>query len=176
MDKQIVVLDFDGTICDLQVDWKALKEKFFAAFETELGKEKKGLMESILLLRKQRPELSGTIIEMVRAFEMKDGEIRYENINRNLLDEHTEFYIISNNLRETIEQFLKRENLEKNCRGIIALNPDLMPKPDPHAFLKLTELTGITNPSDYLYIGDADSDAVFAKKVGMKFKNVNQPN
>lgn len=166
-----LVFDFDGTIADLQVDWAALREAVYGAFNARYGFNSKRLPHMIEAIFRAGGRDRETLVEMVQRHEQPGGEARYQPIEGmvTLLRTLPEFYIVSNNVHSTVSQVLAQLGLLTTCRLIVGMNDVAMIKPSPHPFDLLSAATGDRDGKHYLYSGDSPTDEAFAANAGMDF-------
>lgn len=77
------------------------------------------------------------------------------------------FYIWSNNQRQTIERILSQYNLEKYFETIAAGSDVQLFKPDIEGFYRIYEKGN--NKKDYLMIGDSHNDKIAADNAGIDY-------
>lgn len=162
------IFDFDGTIVDLYVDWKNLKEEVNSICNSYRIDTNQKLNIKIDLLKTKID-----ILDIVKKFEQIDGKVSYIPITRtlefiNILDE---FYVVSNNLSSTIRQVLNELNLSNKCKKIIAIDNVQKSKPSSDSWLQLKEFLKYGNS---IYIGDRVTDKEFAETCNMKYKYVEE--
>lgn len=162
------IFDFDGTIVDLYVDWKNLKEEVNSICNSYRIDTNQKLNIKIDLLKTKID-----ILDIVKKFEQIDGKVSYIPITRtlefiNILDE---FYVVSNNLSSTVRQVLNELNLSNKCKKIIAIDNVKKSKPSSDSWLQLKEFLKHGNS---IYIGDRVTDKEFAETCNMKYKYVEE--
>lgn len=162
------IFDFDGTIVDLHVNWKDLKEevnKLCKQFAIETNQK---LNLKIDLLKEKT-----NVLDIVKRFEEVDGKVSHTTISKTLelINSLDEFYVVSNNLNNTVEQVLEELNLLNKCKKIVAIDDVEKSKPSNESFLKIKESLKYEHS---LYIGDRNTDKHFAENCNMKFKHVEE--
>jgi phosphoglycolate phosphatase-like HAD superfamily hydrolase len=166
-----IILDFDGTICNLIVDWAALKAKVYKTFQHSYDFKSEKLLEMVKLVY-NNIEDKNKLIEIIRSFEQPSGRALYNQVNLKLLNQCSEFAIISNNLTDTVIMVLEEQSLLSRCRAVIGIDKVKKPKPSIAPFDQLQYLWGGIKTSDCLYIGDSETDRLFALNCNIKFLNV----
>lgn len=167
-----ILLDFDGTIVNLEVDWKKLKNVLFETYHLKHGIKDSRLMKIIPRLFENASDRTETL-KLIEQFEQPNNLPTYKLIKSNLLNIIGNFYIISNNLSSTISKVLKDLELTDRCMGISGIDNVIMPKPDKTAFDNTFDLVKDKNLKNYVYIGDSDIDFKFANNLGIDFININ---
>ncbi len=170
-----VILDFDGTICDLNVDWAGLKSVIYQQFAKRYNWDKPlKLMEMInIIYQKNNPSDKVLLLSEIRKFEMDGNAVSYTNVNINLLDSVEDFYIISNNLNETINIALRQMQVANKCKAVIGIDDVIKSKPNINPFNILCSLTGSYRKESYIMIGDTETDQLFAEGANIDFKHIN---
>lgn len=162
------IFDFDGTIVDLHVDWKNLKEEVNAICSSHGIDTVQKLNVKIDLLKEKT-----NVLDIVKRFEQVDEKLSYSPISRtlDLINSLDEFYVVSNNLSSTVKQVLHELNLLNKCKKIIGIDDVEKSKPSDESFLRLKEFL---NYETSLYLGDRDTDKEFAENSNIKFKHVEE--
>lgn len=158
------IFDFDGTIVDLHVNWKDLKEevnKLCKQFAIETNQK---LNLKIDLLKEKT-----NVLDIVKRFEEVDGKVSYTSISKimDFIEKLDEFYIVSNNLNSTIQKVLSELDLSNKCKKIIAIDDVKKSKPLKESYLVLKEFLTYEGS---IYIGDRETDKEFAQNCKIKFK------
>lgn len=159
------IFDFDGTIVNLEVDWKSLKEEVNILCEKHSIDTKQKLNIKIDLLKGYEENLYNTI----KKYEQKSDKFKY-SINQKIVDmlkSEKSFYIVSNNLHSTVETVLNELGLSNKCKKIIGVDDLKSSKPNIEAYDKLDSFLKVGSS---LYIGDRDTDKEFAFNCNIDFK------
>jgi len=180
--KKLIILDFDGVIAKLPVDWPSCREEFKIFLKKELGLEinenkRVDEMESILVEKFGQSTLTKSF-EIRKKFEFID--FSKTKINQELLTYLTDLKkqgiivtILSNNLHKTIEEILKLNNLNDLFDIIIGIDDSLNPKPSPKGARIILDRFNLA-PKDCLFVGDSPSvDGETAKNLAMDYVNLN---
>lgn len=170
-----VVLDFDGTICKLNVDWSALKAEivqrfsgnysFTAPFKLIDGIE--AIYKSGIVSDKEE------LLSIIKEYEQPRGDVHLSDFNEELIHCIETFYVISNNLHSTVELALQKLKISSRCASIIGLDDTDRPKPWINPFNLLQAITHDANTKNYVFIGDSETDKTFARNAGITYIHVN---
>lgn len=167
------IFDFDGTICNLDVDWIALKTEVYNRFCTRLHLKSRKLIDMVSLIYSV-PQYKLELIDLIKFSEQPNGKIFYRNVNYQLIDKFQKFYIISNNHSETIEMVLHQIGVLHKCKCILGIDRVSQPKPSVNPFVRLQELCDDIVADNTIYIGDSDVDRLFSLNCGLKFIHVRE--
>ena len=163
-----LVVDFDGTIAKLIVDWPAFKSEAFSMCKN-LDMEFTKFSECINFLNQRN-----LYYDLAFRYECPEGNPTIDLVNRKLVEKIKDenlFYIISNNLTETIRLSLLTIGLNCEPEHILGIDKFKIPKPNSAAGIMLSEEFSV-DPLEVLYIGDRNSDFEFSENYGCKFINV----
>jgi hypothetical protein len=161
---KLLISDFDGTLCDLKVNWDLLKKNLKIEFIDDVWKEEKLIQES-KINQITKAEISG--IEKI-------NKLIYQpwNICKN-------WSILSSNSEQAISQFINI--CDKSILDFV--KPDLIvgretisgPKKNWDNFRfgvnKITSEFKI-NIKDCIYIGNEDYEKTFANLLGIKYFDI----
>jgi phosphoglycolate phosphatase len=175
----LLVLDLDNTLCKLQVDWGAVKERLeqlAAAAGVDVGDV--GIWP--LMEAAQQPgreALLDDMEELVTAAELEGAsgcphnEALVEWIER----EHggQRFSVLSLNSRAAVERALGDNGLTELVSHIVGREDVRRIKPDPEGMLILAERNGV-EPGGMLLVGDKDGDRECAEGAGARFLHVEE--
>ncbi len=163
-----IVLDFDGTIVNLNVDWVTLKNKLYKRFNCKYNFKSKSIFDMISKISDE--DVNDTLMT-IKKFESISVNQNFEVIPQIFLQlkKLKSFYIISNNHSETINSILKKLNFPIDKNRIIGVDTFFSLKPNIKNFNKLLELNSDYRLKNYVYIGDKESDKIFAKKAKIDF-------
>ncbi|MBU4472532.1 MAG: HAD family hydrolase [Candidatus Omnitrophica bacterium] len=169
---KLLVFDFDGTIVNLNCDWKGLKEELTSLclneYKLKIGFSclNKGLMQ---IMRKLSPQERKRIYRIIERYELEG----VENISpiQPVIDfikknNHKAKAILSSNTRKAIIAGLKSLKL-KSCFGLIVGRKEVKnQKPHPEGFYRIMDYFKL-QPYEAVFIGDGDIDFVLGRKVGV---------
>lgn len=163
-----VGFDFDGTLARLSVDWEALRSALQARFpDAGAGGGVQALCNRLTKSRGRQVRVE--LAAIIRDYEQPGGQARVEPIAAAVATARSVggFFVVSSNLRSTVEQGLAIAGLAESCRGIVGFDDVAFSKPDPDAFAVLTARHGVAGRG--VYSGDLPSDAAFASACGLDF-------
>ena len=179
--KSVIILDLDGTLGKLNVDWANSRGKFKEYALSEFGVEfKDGMrideMESFLLneFGNQNFEkifcnrrmleangISGSSLNMDLAKKMKYWK-----------DHGTKIAICSNNLTETVCDFLSFYDLTKFVDIYVGVNSNTPPKPDTKGLEQILSHVKIS-AENAIFIGDnMGTDGEVAKRMNIEYMHI----
>lgn len=159
------IFDFDGTIVDLEVNWKSLKKELNSYCKTKSINLNLSTNKKIQLLKLRNKK----ILSLIKKYEQPNNKIYYRPKKKTLelISQIHTFYVVSNNLTSTIKTVLTELKLKKKCKFILGLDNSLTPKPDAISLKKKMKLL---KRGKSIYIGDKIVDRKFAKNAGIDFK------
>jgi HAD superfamily hydrolase (TIGR01549 family) len=179
MKNRVYIYDFDGTICDLIIDWTEwhkglgnIYREFVPDFDLDLKGQKVHDFQNIYIkqfgeiLRKKIADYNAEYeSRMITDYHPHTGIIE---VITNMSD--TKKYLWTANSKKTIEKYLPLLGLEHAFSKLITRDDVTYIKPDPQGF----DLISIENPSetDYLFIGDSPHDEQAAKSAKINFRYV----
>jgi HAD superfamily hydrolase (TIGR01549 family) len=169
-----IILDYDGTISRIPVDWKKVRSEFLSfahnkfnyRFDDSLRLDE---MEHILLSKKS---LNPKTIFQIR----KDAENMHigKHINNEILIEYIQkndnyFFIVSNNLHDTILRNINELGILHKFKKIIGCDTYYSSKPSILSWHKLANEFNLQT-SNTLVVGDSpQTDGLYAKKIGLPY-------
>lgn len=177
-----VILDFDGTLAELNLDFSAMKERILNLIE-EHGIARDSLREGYILeiidevtsvlLKKDRPlaELFAEKAQkMLREKELEAAsESRLlpgvESMLRKLRSAGVKVGIITRNCDGAVRRIYA--HIESLCDAFLSRDSVERVKPDPHHLATLLERLGVT-VKGAIMVGDHPMDILAGKRVGMR--------
>jgi HAD superfamily hydrolase (TIGR01549 family) len=160
-----IIFDLDGTLVDLKVDWKSLKNKLGNTFQ----KEFQYLHEEIGKLETQEKEKAFQIIRKYELENLEKWKINTFFINWIIQNSDKKIVcVLSNNTKSTIEKFLFKTNLTSHISKHITLDDVNKAKPDDEGFDKIRNYFNL-ELNEIILIGDSKHDEIIAKKNKIKF-------
>lgn len=169
---RLVVLDLDGTLIRLAVDWGALRARLVAlAREHGLRFEGVGVLGLLAAARSSGPPACAEEMERVaRAAEVAGAERGPGNeALRAWLDSlpaDTALAVLSLNSRDAAERALERLGLRGRVGPVVGREDVTRHKPDPEGLIRIMSGHG-AEPHETLMIGDSPGDHGCARAAGV---------
>lgn len=164
-----IIVDFDGTMVDLFVNWHDLKEEFSNEYHLRQGLS----LEDILLQIKKNHGLSALqkAFLKVERYEMMFPErcVFHATLLQRIRRWHEKgikLSIFSNNMFKTIDYFLAKEKLTSIFDPIISKERVTRLKPDPEG-LQMILSSWRLNQEKVLYVGDSSYDQIVGDACGV---------
>ncbi len=177
-----IVLDFDGTLAVLNIDFSSMREKLlelmgrFGVSEGEI--KERYILEMIgevyEILSKERPshalefyQNAHKILHDIEIRSAEDGRLLYGALEtlRKLRANGLKIGIVTRNCEEAVRKVFP--DIDKYCDIFISRDRIMNVKPHPDHLLSVTKALGIL-PKEAFMIGDHPIDIQVGKKVGMK--------
>lgn len=182
-----VIFDFDGTIVDLDIDWKSAKEvllEFLKNFDynlfLSLDKKKIGGAEKINIFLEKYGEVfkksisnltTGIEKKFLKSWKEKEGVVK--NIKK-LKKSGIKLFIWTLNTKPTVNKALKVLNINNDVfTSIISFESGVYVKPNIVCLTKTLREFNIKNP---IYIGDSYYDVIASKKAKIKYLDFRKMN
>jgi len=177
-----VILDFDGTLAELNMDFSAMKEKILNLIE-EHGIARDSLREkylleiideaSSILLRRERPsaeQFRGKAHKMLRERELEAAsESRLlpgvESMLRELRIAGVKVGIITRNCDGAVRKICP--HIESLCDAFLSRDSVERVKPNPYHVATLLDILGVSG-KDAVMVGDHPMDILVGKRVGAR--------
>lgn len=176
--KNVIIFDLDGTIVDLNVNWRELKqllsERYSEIYNTSCNFNSISGGLSYIVSKDDKEELI-TFFKIIRKFETK-------NIDKNTPIEETIYFInhleefsinknvklaiFSLNTRKTIKKSLKRENILDKFDFIVGREDVRRWKPEPEGLIIIKNYFRVDN-EEMIYIGDMKKDLLTGKNANV---------
>jgi len=149
--KTLAIFDFDGTIANLQIDWKKLKKTIGSI--VGLKKEHTSFATQIASIRKNNLKL---YIQKIKPIIKKYEKEGIQNVTFNpkivkLINKYPKTAILSNNYKETILTALSKVSLNIMPDIIIGFDDVSNPKPSPDGILEIIRLMKVNKNNVILY-------------------------
>lgn len=181
--KQLIILDLDGTILDLKVNWPLLRSKLnqlVAKYELPNDTFNEGLDKGIEKVEHILNEAKLKIFfELIEEYETQHIEDAKENIklleifDQDLLKKN--IAVFSLNMRKTVLSALNLPKvsryLSKEDIFIVAKEDVRLGKPNPEGLFKVLSHFNI-HKDDSIFIGNSDSDFIAGKLAGIETLDV----
>lgn len=173
-DKDLLVLDYDGTLAYLDVDWAAVRSDlsetaagfgFRSAFRPLWGEIGRCAME--------KPESLASLFEVLRGHESRGVESQrprrevVDAVSAMVVEDSPQLAVFSTNLHETVARGLTRLGLS-SIGSIVGADDVNYWKPDPDGLYRLLAASGVSREKA-LFAGDSERDAQAAQRAGVEF-------
>ena len=172
--KKILIWDFDGTIVNLKVDWKSMKNTLISEIFNPRFPLFYRMMPISFLIRRIDSDKRDVYLNIIKRFE-KNANYR---INEHALKVikfyrlHKKMYILSDNLNSTIKTIFKNLGISEYFSDIIGKEDVYMPKPSNEGLLSLLNKNNIRDKDKVVVIGDSWKDNIVAYRCGIDFFHV----
>jgi len=178
--KKHIIFDFDETLCTLLIDWSNWEkdlQKLFSSYDLNAGDSDFEYAKMInLCIERYGDEARDKILEINYRNE-KNYFSGYDlsPITMDLLEiskENADLYLWTSNDKRTIVPILKELDMEKFFKKIVTRNDVKYVKPSADGF---SLIYNENNPkSQYMLIGDSESDSGAANESGIDFLNIKE--
>lgn len=182
-EKKFIILDFDGTIVDLNVNWQSVKDKIsklFSPYNIILEKEKplfdriKSAAKKAGLYKKEKKAESVFYRKCLKIIEKEELSAIQKakpvtgakDFLRWLYDERWQFAVLSNNNSTVIKKVFKKLSLSAP-KIILGFDDVENQKPDIEGIKKIMEETK-KGANECLLIGDSLADVEIGRTAGVK--------
>ena len=169
--KKNIVWDFDGTIANLEVDWKSLKKEIYKTSDIISFFRLLPLNLSIKLLNLEKRE---KVIMIIKKYEIESSYSPIDNVIKFIEHNKTKFshFLLTDNTKDSVIKILNELNLLNYFIDIIAKEDVKKYKPSNEGlkilFLKHKSL----NKDNTIVIGDSWKDHFLSIRSGIGFLNV----
>ncbi len=172
MKYDLVIFDFDGTIVDLKVDWKKLKEEI-KQFLLKQGYDLPHEIRINEVLNRYKNEREKILKKIKKAEMSAANKTHIENnvatILKRLHSKGLKMAIFSKNFEDTIKIVLKKSDII-DCFDIIVgretlMDNDLRGKPHPDGIFYIIKNVGPSK--NCIFVGNDTDDIKAAKKSGI---------
>jgi len=177
-EKKVIIFDLDGTIVNLTVDWRALKDNLVKKYR-EIYKEQCDFERVSRCLEKIVEKNDENILEnffgVIRYYELeniRDTQLIEEIIffikNKDFfgVKNDVKFAILSLNVRDTIIQALELANISDKIELIIGREDVRKWKPAPEGLIKIQNHFKIKK-EEMVYFGDLENDLLTGENAGI---------
>lgn len=158
---KVIIFDFDGTLVDLNVDWKRLKQELKTRFNFKLP--------IYTGLSNLSPNSRIKALELMSKYELENkNSYQYHELPIKFIKTNKKFKIalVSNNTKKTIHIILSELKLTECFSSIISLDDITYGKPYPEG-LELTLKNLKTKNQESCFLGDKESDKIAGIKAGI---------
>ena len=157
----MIITDFDGTVCRLEIDWSAVRRRAGVARIGELWeREDPASWDTVTAAEVDAATIAPPISAVLE-----------------MLTESQGFAVLSNNSADAVAAFLNRYPIiAARCRLVIGREELQGPKEDAERFARayarcLAALGAATDDVDYL--GDQDYELALAARCGARVRRIN---
>ena len=162
-----IIFDFDGTIVNLHIDWRGLKNTLARMFNLDfhlLNEDLKKLNEDELMVAFKIIEK----YEGIAKYEVNSKLVRY------ICENNKKYAIFSDNMMLTISKILTKLGIKNKFELIVSKDSVSNFKPNEEGIIKILNHFDINNSKkrEVIYVGDDKKDEIVAKKVNIKFFNI----
>lgn len=170
-----VIFDLDGTLIDLGIDWKILKQELgkYCYSKKNLNIEFTPLDQKLFKIKKLfGKQFYSELLNIVSNFEMNETKYKF---NKKLLDYvnsiiHPKIAIYSMNTKKCIDNIV-RKYFQKKPDIIISKDNCIEPKPTGKDIINILYNLNITK-KECLFIGDSESDYLCGQKAKIDFLSI----
>ncbi|MGB5920020.1 HAD-IA family hydrolase [Arcobacter sp.] len=161
------IFDFDGTIVNLNANWPLLKKDINGLCGKYNININQKLNIKIDLLKEKVNAIE--LFDIIKEYEQNNSEIDFTPINNtlNFIDKLDYLFIISNNLSSTVKKTLNKLGITKKSIIIIGIDNVQNSKPNIESYNKLKPFL---KEGSSIYIGDKETDFLFANNCQINFK------
>lgn len=168
-DIKLIIFDLDGTIAQLDIDWKRLKKQLVEKFGPDFEYIDRGIEKANRKIQKE-------VYKMIEFYELENTANLIPN--RKIVKiiqglKNKRLAIFSTNMRKTVKVVLERIGLKDLFSLIIAKEDVLKHKPYPEGLLRILDLTKV-NRKKAIYIGDLNKDFEVGRRAGIETWSVEQ--
>ncbi len=175
--KKVIVLDFDGTLINLEIDWLNLKNSFFSEYKILGGKKHKSLKEAINAYKSDTNSKTKTLDKLLATLEL-NNLIKY-SANKNLIDFITKnpskmYVIYSSNSKPLITKILSEIKLLNYFDLIVSLESVRKLKPNVDGMAIIRSHYTDFQDGDFIMIGNSQDDEQVSSNSRMDYLKVKQ--
>lgn len=169
-----VVFDLDGTLVELQVDWRAVHGEIEERFGDRLEKPVTEHDGNELFEVAAAQGIYDDLVALIEGHERDGAEAATALPGLEVIDElPTPVGICTANAADAAERALERFGVRGKVDAIVARETVRPGKPDPAPLLECLRRLGV-EPGNAVFIGDQPGDAEAAVGAGTSFLHVNQ--
>jgi len=176
--RKAIIFDLDGTIVNLNVNWKKLKnilsDRFNNLYGTKYDFQRITDCLDKVLEKGNQMELT-KFLNIIEEYELQNID-RNENIEETLffinnlkvfkVQDGTKLAVFSLNMKKTIINSLKNAKIYDKFDYIVSREDVQRWKPHPDGLIKIQKQSKL-NSEDLLYFGDSESDINAGKNAGV---------
>ncbi|KFM22224.1 Pyrophosphatase PpaX protein [Marine Group I thaumarchaeote SCGC AAA799-B03] len=157
---ELIIFDLDGTLIDLNVNWRDLKtilQNKFNSFELPLvkGISKLTLNEKYLALK------------IISKFELENKHHVYTNRIQYIKKlNNVKLGLVTNNTKNTTKSVLSLLNIYEKFSGIVTLDDVQTGKPEPEGLNYILKKLNVSK-TNTIFLGDKDTDMTAGTLAGI---------
>lgn len=165
-----IVYDLDGTLTRLRVDWDAVRADVAAKLRARgIDVEDASLWD--LFERAQREPFDRIVEETISEYE-REGARRSDRLPlADELPQDVPVGVCSLNCEAACRIALEMHGLDRYVQTIVGRDTVPTYKPDPEPLLRTAQSLAVS-PTETLFIGDSERDAITAERAGVSFEYV----
>lgn len=173
INESVIIIDFDGTLIVLEVEWDSLRKDLKDICEKELNINEsfQNIDESLFKIKKRFGDrYFDRLLERITFYEIQGykGKKVHQVINfLDSLSKDKKLAIFSSNCRKTIERVIPDLGLKIDY--IVAKEDVSNPKPSGEGIKKILKHFNV-KPVDAIFIGDSKNDILAGKDAEIKTK------
>lgn len=167
-----IIFDLDGTLVELGVDWKKLKEELakYCYLKKNINIEFVPLDQKLLIVRDLFGEQFYTeLLDIVSGFEMREENYKFNQILIDYINsnsgKHRKFAIYSMNTKKCINNIIKKYFQERPDIIISKDNCSEL-KPTQKDILRIIEKWGFKK-REIMFLGNSENDLISGKMAGV---------
>jgi phosphoglycolate phosphatase-like HAD superfamily hydrolase len=172
---KLLIVDFDGTLVDLRIDWSSLKREFRKIFQNMIGaplkaKKLKNMFNEIK--KKGTKKVYQKIIKKIEDYELRDENYRINSKLVSLINRYNSYNIViySMNTRRCINNFISKYKLRRP-RMIVSRENAIESKPSGKDINFILNKLNI-NKNSALMIGNSKDDEDSASLSKIRYFNI----
>lgn len=167
---EAIVYDLDGTLTRLRVDWDAVRVDVAGKLRARgIEVEDASLWD---LFEQAQQEPSGRVVEETISEYEREGARRSDRLPlADELPQDVPVGVCSLNCEAACRIALEMHGLDHYVQTIVGRDTVPTYKPDPEPLLRAAQSLGVS-PTETLFIGDSERDAITAERAGVSFEYV----
>lgn len=168
---KLVIFDLDGTLWNLDVDWRSLKERVFSIF-VDMGEEPPSSLREAHLRAGGDPDLKNRILKIQSSIEgaslersdpVAEGHALLNWRRKRGMDNA----LFTSNTIKTVENLVDPGSFKE----VVTIDSVAMPKPAPEGLNRIMDRCGVDSDQTVL-LGNSTYDSGAADAAGIRFIDV----
>lgn len=173
--KKVIIIDFDGTLINVKLDWKQLKEALFKEYPQKRFVRSKSLHGFISEYKEISNKNTKTFDKIISDLELKN--LLDYSVNKNLfnyiVNNSTKVFVIySTNSFKLISKILKEINVMKYFDLIISLESVSQIKPNMGGMNIIVSRYKHLPKRDFIFVGNSKEDKEVALRSNIEFLQI----